>query len=613
VGWRRALDKLAHRNYASDFALHEALKREHKSFRNPHVAYSPPACYWGMLNAFIPLDFGSTLIGSGRQRRQVVFVEGAPILPDFYQQVTGVDARALVGSRVVTINGLPALEYFRRYASEQKTHEDAGGSLNGILTNFDYSLRGGSAHDFVPQRPADEFVFETAAGTRQVLELPWVFLLLEPFLGDEVLPASASTQEFSDLCRTAFAPGSAANAGVELPDARWGLRDEALDSWRTRTLAALTRVAPMAARSSAEPSTAGAERSAPRLASSNQPYYEMPPEQAGQDIQEIIPLTNSAQVLQFGEDVTAIRVFDTIAWVDVAREGVEYACDHSQRLIIDVRNNGGGNDTVIRWLHHYLFPEQGQLTNAGLLPLRLRNDDPVFNEIMFNFGLAAQYLPELGLPACALPFAPGCITDVDTGSPVPVSEVDWFLTRPWREKRGGRNISLSRQFGLPNIGTPAFDVASCAGRFKGDKLVFVTNGSNASGGYFLPAAFKGDGVIVNTGGYAGERMAMGRARGGATVSGAFWSDAAQAIEAISDGQISFEHEVIALQRPVDTQMETFGAYREDRRTLHILDPIEADLHVDVWTDSPGSEGFVYERVLRAVAERHPSATDADCL
>jgi hypothetical protein len=30
--------------------------------------------------------------------------------------------------------------------------------------------------------------------------------------------------------------------------------------------------------------------------------------------------------------------------------------------------------------------------------------------------------------------------------------------------------------------------------------------------------------------------------------------------------------------------------------------VEADLHVDVWTTQTGSEGFVYERVLRAVDE-----------
>jgi hypothetical protein len=50
-------------------------------------------------------------------------------------------------------------------------------------------------------------------------------------------------------------------------------------------------------------------------------------------------------------------------------------------------------------------------------------------------------------------------------------------------------------------------------------------------------------------------------------------------------------------------MEMLGAYRKDRKTLHINDPVEADLRVYVWTNQAGSEDFVYDRVLRAVEER----------
>jgi hypothetical protein len=54
-------------------------------------------------------------------------------------------------------------------------------------------------------------------------------------------------------------------------------------------------------------------------------------------------------------------------------------------------------------------------------------------------------------------------------------------------------------------------------------------------------------------------------------------------------------------------MEMLGAYRKDRRTLHIDDPVEADLHVNVWTNLPGSEGFVYDLVLQAVDGRRGEA------
>ncbi|HMA92422.1 MAG TPA: S41 family peptidase, partial [Polyangiaceae bacterium] len=307
--------------------------------------------------------------------------------------------------------------------------------------------------------------------------------------------------------------------------------------------------------------------------------------------------------VQYGATVTAIQLGDTLGWIDVARQGVEHACKNSKRLIIDLRGNDGGSDTVIRWLHHYLLPEKGALVPAGMIPIRLRNDNPVFNEILFNFALfAEEFIPTLDMDPCVLGVTPECVMDIDRGTHFPRSMVDWALVPTHHERRGGALLSLSREFGLPPIDA-VFDSASCAGRFNGDNLVLLTNGSNASGGYFLPAAFKGEGVIVNSGGIVSEPMAMGRARGGATVPGSVWSDAMNMIESLSQGQISFQHELVGFTRPVDTQMEMFGAYRKDRRALHIDHPIEADLHVNVWANQLGSEGYVYERVLRAVDER----------
>jgi len=588
VHWQRELRAVEARQgeqaFPNDLAMQDAFKREHKNFKDEHVSYVPPACYWRMLNAFIPLDFGAAIVKKQGRREQVIFVEDAPILPDLYLAATGIDARAYVGQRVLSINGVPVLDYFRHYAEQQRTHEDAGGGLNGVLTAFEYSVRLGGPSDFVPDRAADTLRLESIDGQVQTVELPWLFVRSSELLGDLALPPTPSTEAFVNLCEQGPPEAAGPAAGVARLASSWGLRGgDEVDPERRQMLRRLGAHHPM--------------RPAP------QAFYEVPPERLGQGIVEVIPATNNARVIQYGEGVTAIQLGDTVGWIDVARQGVEYACEHSERLILDLRDNGGGNDTVIRWLHHYLFPEAGNSVQAGLLPLRVRNDNAVFDEVLSNFAqFTQQYLPALGLPACTLFMVPGCLLDVDTGTALPADEWDWFLSPTHRERRAGQKLALSRQIALPNIGDPVFDSASCAGRFSGDDLVLLTNGSNASGGYFLPAAFKGDGVIVNTGGLLGEAMAMGRARGGATVPGSLWPDAAQAIELISEGQIRFRNPIIAFRRPVDTQMEMLGAYRKDRTTLHIEDPVEADLHVDVWTSLPGSEGFVYERVLRAVDE-----------
>jgi hypothetical protein len=207
-----------------------------------------------------------------------------------------------------------------------------------------------------------------------------------------------------------------------------------------------------------------------------------------------------------------------------------------------------------------------------------------------------DYAPALAIDACALSFTPGCLTDIDTGEP----GADWFATPSSREERGGQLVSLSRQVAFENVGDPTFDSASCAGRFQGRDLVFVTDGRNASGGYFLPAAFKGEGLIVTTGGLLGEPMAMGRASSGASLPVSNWTSIPAGIEAATEGEIQFEGELRAFVRPMDARMEMLGVYREDGTTLHIDNPDCADLHANVWTDLPGSDGFVYERVLETV-------------
>lgn len=586
--WKEGLAALlrpeAVQSYTSDLAMHDALKREHKNFRNAHVAYLPPDCYWRMLNAFVPLEFGSVVTRVGHSREQIIFVEDAPILPDLYRAATGIDTKSLVGMRVVSINGVPVLDYFRRYAEQQKTHEDAGGGLNGILADFEYSFRLGGPHDFLPSQEQDTYVFESSDGKRQEVKLPWLFTLSAPILGESALPPTASSEEFAALCVQTTATDLGFAQGATQFKFDWGL-DQRVDRHRHHAVRRL--------------------RQHRHVPFKTQGYFEVNPESLGRNVQEIIPTTDLARVVQYDGNVTAIQLGDTGSWTNVVRQGIEYACEHSDRLIVDVRGNNGGNDTVIRWLHHYLFPEDGSLIAAGLLPLRLRNDNPQFDEVLYDFArFTKEFVPALGLDPCMLQLTPGCALDVDRGTPFTSDRYDWFFYPTQRELRGGRLITLSRQLGLPNIANPEFDSASCAGRFADEDLIVLTNGSNASGGYFLPSAFKGDGVIVNTGGFVGEPMAMGRARGGATVPGGIWAIAAQAIETLSQGAIRFHHTLEAFQRPVDSQMEMMGAYRKDRRTLHVEAPIEADLHVPVWTNRAGSEAFVYERVLRAVDERH---------
>jgi hypothetical protein len=604
VHWREALAALEH-DYPNDMVMHDAIKREHHDFGNVHVSYFPPQCYSALLIGFTPLEFGSTVRNGGAGDEQLIFVESAPLAAT-YREATAIDASSLVGQRVVSINGVPVLDYFRAYAQSLNIHEDAGGGLNGILSSDTYSIRINGGGDYFPERSADEYVFETIDGERSTVTLPWVFIPKSTLLPNSALPLTQNSEQFIRLCQVGpevTPPAVAANAGAPSGLSRgaqpFGIdaeRDELVRRLRASATQGLTRApsAPPSAGLTALPSTE--DPVAPTS------YHEVPPERLGLGIEVVVPSTNNATVLQYDGHVTALQLLDTVAWVDVARRGVDYACEHSDRLIVDLRGNNGGNDTVIRWLHHYLFPERGQLIAAGLLPFRMRNDSPAFNELLESSArFMEEYAPALGLDPCELSFTPGCLTDVETGEPL-VADANWFASPTVVEERAHVPVSLSRQVAVWNVNDPEFDSASCAGRFQGDNLVFITDGRNASGGYFLPASFEGEGVIVNTGGFVGEPMAMGRALSGGSIPGTTWAALAASIEEATVGEIQFDSDFIPLVRPVNTRMEMLGIYRKDGRTLHIEAPVRADLHVNVWTDLPGSNGFVYERVLEAVDE-----------
>ena len=417
-------DPLTLEDYPNDFAMHNAIKAEHKNQLNAHVRYVPPSCYWQMLTPFVPFDFGITTRFLKEGEKQIVFIEGAPFQPAAYEQMTGIDAREFVGMKVVTVNDVPVLDYFRTFGREQLKSDDTDSvDLNGILTQAGYSVRFLATRDFIPDRGADEYLLESRNGVQFQVTMPWVFARRDLF-GFPAIPLTASTGEFTDLCTTPLPsplPAVAA-ASTDL------IRREEGELDREKRIFVQENV------------------SGPKV--TNKDFFEVPPGLVGKHTEVILPLTNAALALQFKQNVTVLRFFNTGNWIDVAREGIEYACQNSDRLIIDVRANGGGNDTVIRWLYQHLFPEEEDLVEAGKIPFRIRNDNSKMNEFFFNSALFESVVVPSGFPPCAISLGPLCMMDLETGDPLPISDLGWFLFPSFTEFRAGVPVSLSRQVGL---------------------------------------------------------------------------------------------------------------------------------------------------------------------
>lgn len=584
TGWRGNLDALAHTAFPSDFAMQSALIAEHKSHKTIHVEYDPPACYTDMFAAFVPFEFGATTRFArqgaddhdGDREKQIVFIEDAPSgFREFYQQVTGIDTQELVGLRVVAINDVPVLDHFRAFGKEQLSVDESDGvHLNMILNQEGYTIRS-LPFTSLPERSADEYLFESRSGERFSRTLPWLFVW-QGAGGQPALPLTASTEDFLALCMEPRPP---------FPSATIEPAADILASEEEQAL---------------EPRLFPQKRVATSINRQNG-FFEVPPGQLGKYIEEIIPSTDGATVLQFRQKVTTIRIDDTKAdWRGVVREGIEHACQNSKRLIVDVRGADGGFDDQTHWLYRHLFPEETNPIEAGKVLTRTRNDNVRLNEIYFK----SAYFESLELPGvqpCVVGFGTQCVMDPDTGEPLPRNLLDWFKVPSITEERGGVPVPLSRLFGIlgiqQNFFAPDFDAASCAGRFADKNLIFLTDGVNKSGTYILPAAFKGKGVIVTSGGYVDEAMPMGNARAGVGFSASIWANHAAALRS---WQVPVDYEYVQFERQVESEGEMWGTYRKDRTTLHADDPVKPDLRLQVWSDSPETDGYVYMHLLRAV-------------
>ena len=206
-GWRERLaaldDPETTEDYPNDYALQRAIMLNHKEFYNPHWRYYPPSCYTEILSAFMPFDFGSTVtrIRGGKQQ-QIIFIEAAPFWPELYQSFTGIDTEDYVGLRVISINGVDPLDYFRSFGRDVlRFDRNDGENLNEILQNGSYSIRTLRRHDLAPDRASDTYVFEAANGEQLSVEMPWVFARRSAMgLWPSFEAYSSSSSSFKSFC-----------------------------------------------------------------------------------------------------------------------------------------------------------------------------------------------------------------------------------------------------------------------------------------------------------------------------------------------------------------------------------------------------------------------------
>ncbi|NNL63511.1 MAG: hypothetical protein HKO69_06815 [Woeseiaceae bacterium] len=332
-------------------------------------------------------------------------------------------------------------------------------------------------------------------------------------------------------------------------------------------------------------------------------------------------------------------------------KATEYACENSDNLIIDLRSNGGGQIFQVQYLARHLFPDDANPGYRGffykqLVDLAEANPDAAYqfyrinvNELGFNrlvgFGdsCAYSFFGRTGL-FCALDpnqigptVGPGDVygltqAQIDRGLELDLAAgiigagffgPYWSEGQPTSEVRGGALETLSPVFTpiwlynpdaaplfFPAYEQPFYRPIACPGKFEGENLVVLTNGQSFSAAYFTPEKLRGKATLVTSGGFAGEQLVLGAARGGSVGSLDNFLFYEFFLDANLAGLLPPANLIPRLNRTGGIRIENTGAYNKDLMTLTVDNVPLGDVHVDVWSDSDETDGYVYGKVLDAV-------------
>lgn len=584
--WRGHLEDLALANYSSDFAFQHAVVMDHVRHENGHYTYLPPRCYQSMLAAVMPLGLGSMI----HQGKQIIYVDGIPGLPqtmlDAYEADLGISLSSLVGMKLDLINGMEPLDYFREQANTVLSRDMSDGTvLNSILTDQRYHIR--SMLGGFPTQSEDVIELSSKSGASKLtLSLPWKFAEIEKLGGNNSLPLSDSTVAFVDSC---FEPNPLlANLNGQLSQDELrdlGYRDHEEE---VRKDAELRTKLTQNMRYTDVPASRGG-------------FYEVKPGQRYKGAVEI-GSGPSFVAYQHKKKATIIKTFNFVGnWSEQMLEFTEHACKNSDYLVMDLTENSGGSVFAMEWLASHLDPQpEDALPRAfirGILPdIDYEQDFLITLPVILDVFLG---IPQNECPPTGFGVQPGCHRDAETGEPF--QDVSW-MSNVHLEYRGGFEEWVTRPHYVPAVaGTwqhPAPPI-SCPGKFGRENLIMLVDGTNASAGYFFPSMMDDVSTSVAIGGFVGEPITLGSARGGTVVSVNQVSN--DLIFGLSQG-VPFSSEILLFDRNVDSRYERIGGYQADLETLHAVEAVQPDIRLPLWssTSQAMTRGFIYTSLLEAL-------------
>lgn len=585
--------------YADDYSMHQAISKNIKRYKNGHWGYYVPLCYQ-RLQPYLPIVLGATL----QNGKQIIYVKGVHDINHIYKNTTSQDLSPLIGQRIVSINGIDAVQYLARLANQQLSwFPYSSNNFSSLLAFHFFSSMFIADYQSVDLSPT--YVFQTKSQQRTTLKLPYIFVPREKLfyqLSPVAPDLATSTDEFIAQCTV---PWQMADYFLHEHLVRSdGSVNEALSSPYYGVDAISQReqfIRKMNRKMSAREVNA-ANKYHDITASDDDLPFEMLEDH----------LNNQIAYGHLGDSVTVLKITgftpsDYDDFVGVMQRAVQYACSHSDNIMIDLSGNHGGSGFLLSYLVGLIDFNQSR---NNILIYSFLSKDKKSNPLAFHYLDAADKLspPYVETPLCLTLNEPGCYHKANGDKIMHWDDVSHHRV----EVRGGVRTELTDKVYeslLPSyqyITVPSY----CSGKFNQENTIIITDGAAASAGFFSQVYLRRNAQIIAYGGLYKSKMNIGTCHGGAIHKYNMYAYQKERYH-LYDDQLSglLPDELFSMlegfdmPKPMPQRSEiTFeagGAYDDqDKSRLTAVKEYLPDKHVWIWDDS--NKSAFYSRILRAI-------------
>ncbi|KAG2386099.1 hypothetical protein C9374_002545 [Naegleria lovaniensis] len=312
------LEKISQQHYERDFDFHQDLVALFRKLNDGHTLYFGPQCYGNLVyrQPFSIISYVDSSLGSAVQKIGIASLNNASGIVNYYQQL-GFDLNSHVGSEIKEIDGQPALDFISKWANEYSGgYKDPGARFNVAISNL-FMTRSLNRLP-IPSKSTVTYVLSRDGAADVTLELPWV--------GSSLMSYNNST-DFYQSCLSSPSSSEHASKRTLTQQQRTQLK-------RQKLLHPLQE-----------------ERTSPLLSLSTQVEH------------KVVNLLKGDQVSYFEIDgQVGVITIDSF----VPQSEVAFAKDFQMsmymaklnkipKLIIDVTNNGGGEECLGYALIKYLY------------------------------------------------------------------------------------------------------------------------------------------------------------------------------------------------------------------------------------------------------------------